>query len=140
VLVPAPEETPTATEDDTGPPPTPLPELPVLVPNIPQIDVPDQNYVPPPIQPVDPGITSPGFQPIQIDPNAPLPPPPASQPNQPSSGALPTLDASQPLPPPSIPFNPVNPVGPPGAPDVAPYVPPPTLELPPTPTQFGLPP
>jgi hypothetical protein len=139
VLIPVVNETPTATEGDAGPPPTPLPELPQLVPNIPNIIVPPSDYVPPPIQPVDPGITNPGFQPIQIDPGAPAPRPQQVQPGQPASGALPTMDASQPLPP-LAPFNPVNPVGPPGAPVVAPYEPPPTFALPPTPTQFGLPP
>lgn len=139
VLIPVPGETPTAEEGDAGPPPTPLPELPQLVPNIPNIVVPNQPNVPPPIQPVQPVRSDPGFQPIQIDPivQPALPPPVA--PNAPLPGALPTLDASQPLAPP---FNPVNPVAPPGAPIIAPNEPPPTLALPlpPTPTLFGLPP
>lgn len=139
VLIPVVGETPTATEGDAEPEPTPLPELPVLVPNIPNIYVPEQNNPPPPIQPVEPLTSDPGFQPIQINPGAQPVLPQQSFPNAPAPGALPTLDASQPIPP-LAPFYPVNPVGPPGAPVVAPYQPPPTFALPPTPTQFGLPP
>ena len=138
VLVPVPGQTPTVTEEDTGPTPTPLPELPQLVPQIPQIDVPQQNPAQLPVQPVQPQSSEPGFQPIQIDPGAPssLPPPPL--PGNPNPGALPTYDTGpSSLPPP---IAPINPIGAPPVPAVAPYEPPPTMALPPTPTQFGLPP
>lgn len=140
-VVPVPGQTPEVPEEETGPPPTPLPELPQLDPMIPQIDVPQQNPGQAPVQPVNPPPPDPGFQPIQIDPGppppqAPRPPLPGpSQPNPPQQ-----FEPGPSLAPGPAPFNPVNPVGPPPAPQIAPYEPPPTLPLPPTPTQFGLPP
>lgn len=140
-IVPAPGQTPQVPEEDTGPTPTPLPELPQLDPRIPYIEVPQQNQEQPPIQQANPPPPEPGFQPIQIDQGQPQQAPLAPLPSAPQPGAAPQFDPGQPLaPPPPAPFNPVNPVGPPPAPVIAPYEPPPTLPLPPTPTQFGLPP
>ena len=140
-IVPVPGQTPEASEEETGPPPTPLPELPQLDPQIPYIEVPPQEQGQPAIQQVNPPPPGPGFQPINIDQGprpqqAPLAPLPGPQ----QPGAGPQFDTGQPLAPGPAPFNPVNPVGPPPAPIVAPYEAPPTLPLPPTPTQFGLPP
>jgi hypothetical protein len=138
VLVPPPEQTPNP--DDTGPTATPLPELPELVPNIPQIDVPQQNQAAPPIQRVDPPVNDPGYQPIQIDPG--------SIPQQPQPGSF-DPGLSNPNPPPptvdmgsstSPQYNPINPVGPPPVPVIVPNEPPATVALPPTPTLFGIPP
>jgi hypothetical protein len=139
VLIPVPGQTPTTTEDESAPPATPLPELPQLDPQIPQINLPPQQQGPLPIQPVDSSGTDPGLQPIQVNPPglAPLPPPIA--PGQTGPAPPPTFDPG-PQSAPLAPFNPVNPVAPPPPPVVAPYEPPPTLALPPTPTQFGLPP
>ena len=142
-VVPVPGQTPTpGEEEDTGPTATPLPELPRLDPQIPNLDVPQQSPQFPPIQPVNPPPPGPGFQPIQIDPGsqpqqAPLAPlPGVSQPSAPTQ-----FDPGpQSAPPPSAPFNPVNPIAPPPPPVVAPYEPPPTVAAPPTPTLFGLPP
>jgi hypothetical protein len=143
-IVPAPGQTPDVPQDDTGPTPTPLPELPQLDPQIPQIDIPQQNPGQPQIQQVNPPPPGPGFQPIQIDQGpqpqqAPLPP--LQGPSQ-SSGPS-QFDPGQPLSPQQPSFNPINPVNPSGpstGPVIAPYEPPPTLPLPPTPTIFGLPP
>jgi hypothetical protein len=137
VLVPPPTPNP---DEDTGPPATPLPELPQLIPNIPQIDVPQQNQSAPPIQRVDPPLNDPGYQPIQINPGIPAAPPP--QPFDPGltnpSAPPPTVDLG---PAPGSQFNPINPVGPPPVPVIVPNEPPPpTLSLPPTPTLFGIPP
>jgi len=140
VLIPVPGQTPTpGSDDDTAPQPTALPELPQLVPQIPQIDIPQQNPGPP-IQPADSSATDPGLQPIQINPPAPAPLPPPFLPGSTGPGAAPpTFDPGPSFAPPPQ-FNPVNPVAPPPPPVVAPYEPPPTMPLPPTPTQFGLPP
>jgi hypothetical protein len=97
VLIPVVGETPTATEGEAEPEPTPLPELPALVPNIPNIYVPEQNNPPPPIQPVEPLTSDPGFQPIQIDPGGQPSLPQQPIPNAPAPGSLPTMDASQPI-------------------------------------------
>jgi hypothetical protein len=137
-IVPTPETTPNP-DDDTAPPATPLPELPELVPNIPQIDVPPQNQAAPAIQQVQPPVNDPGFQPVQIDPGPPRQPqvvPFDPGPSNPSGP--PSFDSGQPAAPQ---FNPVNPVGPPPVPVIVPNEPAqPTLVLPATPTIFGLPP
>jgi hypothetical protein len=142
ILVPG--QTPTASEEESGPTPTPVPEIPPLVPQIPQFEAPQPNTGPQPVQPVQPSTTDPSFRPIQIDPGVPssqppLPAPPL--PGAPAPGAPPPFDPGSSIPPPAPinPVNPVNPVGPPGAPAVAPYEPPPTVAAPPTPTTFGLP-
>jgi hypothetical protein len=142
VLIPVPGLTPTAPEDDTGPTPTPLPEIEPLVPQIPQIDVPQQNPGPLPVQPAQPAVTDPNVQPIPINQGAPssLPPPPL--PPAPSSSGPPPFDPGSSIPPaapPANPINPINPVGPPPPPVIAPYEPPPTVPGVSTPTPFGLP-
>jgi hypothetical protein len=136
-----PGQTPEVPQDDIGPEPTPLPELPQLDPQIPQINIPQQDPGRAPVQPVNPPPPGPGFQPIQIDQGpqpqqAPLPP--LQGPSQP--GGPTQLDPGPAIAPAPAPFNPVNPVGPPPAPVIAPYEAPPTLPLPATPTLFGLPP
>jgi hypothetical protein len=125
-------------QQDNGPTPTPIPELPQLDPNIPQIDVPPPDQSAPQVQPVVPQQTDPGLQPINIPNPNPLAPsslPPPALP--PAPAALPTVDLG-PGPAPAQPID-INPVAPPLAPNVAPYVPPPP---PPTivpPTVEGLP-
>jgi hypothetical protein len=132
---------PTSETDEGGPTPTPIPELPQLVPQIPQIDVPPPDSGAAPIQPVNPQQTDPNFQPIPItgpNPgNQPALPPPAFGP-APQPGTFPTFDTSSApgsAPPPAI-----NPVGPPPVPIVAPYEPPPPAPTIVPPTQEGLPP
>ena len=138
---------PTTTADEGGPTPTPIPELPQLVPQIPQIDVPGPDQGQAPIQPVNPQQSDPNFQPIPITgPNpsnsAPPPLPPGVAPG-PQTGTQPFDPGPAPLAPidtGSSNSPPINPVGPPPAPIVAPYEPPPgpPTAIPPTP--FGLPP
>jgi hypothetical protein len=140
VLVPQPSQTP-GDEDQNGPTATPIPELPELVPNIPQINVPQQNPNQPPIMPADAPANDPGYQPIQIDTGQPsYQPPPAIDPGLSNPSAPPTYDTGPSSAPPPQ-FNPVNPVAPPPVPVIVQNEPPPpTLDLPPTPTVFGLPP
>jgi hypothetical protein len=139
VLVPVPGQTPEPEDPNQEPTATPLPEIPPLIPQIPQIDVPPPNQ--PPIEPVQPPVTDPNAPPPPINPiSPPYVPPPYIPSSSDPGGAPPTYDPGPSALPTFGPLNPVNPVSPPAPPDVAPYVPPPTLELPPTPTQFGLPP
>ena len=104
-------------QDDNGPTPTPIPELPELVPQIPQIDVPQQQPGPQ-VQPVQPQQSDPNFQPIQVNPPNIAPPPQYSPPDLPAgpgSGGIPTVDTgsgSFSAPPPDQ----INPVGPPRRP------------------------
>lgn len=138
VVVP-PGATPTDSEN-TGPTPTPIPELPQLDPQIPQIDLPPQDSGAPPVQPVNSQPSDPGFQPIPItgpNPVAPssLPPAgpgpaPAPQPN-----VLSPIDTG----PASAPPPAINPVAPPPPPIVAPYEPPPALPTIAPPTPDGIP-
>jgi hypothetical protein len=122
-------------QDDNGPTPTPIPELPELVPQIPQIDVPQQQPGPQ-VQPVQPQQSDPNFQPIQVNPPNIAPPPQYSPPDLPAgpgSGGIPTVDTgsgSFSAPPPDQ----INPVGPPAAPVVQPFqpAPPPPTFVPPT--------
>jgi hypothetical protein len=140
VRVPVPGETPVPGEEDTGPPPTPLPEIPPLVPQIPQIDT-SPIYPGAPVQPVQgPNLTDPGFQPIPIDTNPTGPQNQPGFPGAPVPGAAPTFDPGLPSAPPINPINPIGPVNAPSGPIVAPYEPPPTFAPPaiPTPTIFGL--
>jgi hypothetical protein len=140
---------PTSTTDEEGPTPTPIPELPQLVPQIPQIDVPQPDQGQAPIQPVNPQPSDTDVQPITITgPNpanaAPPPLPPGvapgpqtgNQPFDPGAGSVPLapIDSNPPS------SNPINPVGPPPAPVVAPYEPPPGLPTAVPPTPFGIPP
>lgn len=137
VLVPVPSQTPNPDDQqDTGPTATPIPELPPLVPNIPQIDVPPPS-APPPIQPVNPSTTNPDIQPIPVGP--PMPPiqQPPFNPAPIDTGPPPTFDPGPSLPPPS---NPIAPVGAPPVPVIPTYQPPAPPELPATPTQIGIPP
>ena len=129
VIVPGatPEQT-----DDSGPTPTPIPELPQLVPQIPQIDVPQQQQGPQ-VQPVVPQQTDPNLQPIQVNPPSLPPPPqfaPSDAPSGPLPGAIPTFDMGPSGPPPDQ----INPVGPPSGPVIQPFqpAPPPPTFVPPT--------
>jgi hypothetical protein len=139
IVVPQPSQTPNP-DDDTGPTATPLPELPQLVPNIPQIVVPQQDQSAPPIMPAQEPANDPGYQPIQIDQGQqPSYQPPPIDSGQSNPIVAPTIDTSGGSTSPQ--FNPINPSGAPPVPVIVPNEPPPpTLNLPPTPTLFGLPP
>jgi hypothetical protein len=132
-----PGATPDQPQDDNGPTPTPIPELPELVPQIPQIDVSQPNQQGPQVQPVVPQQTDPNVQPIQISPPNVAPPPQYAPPDSPSGPiSIPTFDTG----PGSAPPQDINPVGPPPAPVVAPYEPPPVpQQAPPTLTPVGIP-
>ena len=141
-LVVVPGATPSEDQQDSGPTPTPIPELPQLDPNIPQINIPQQDTSPP-VQPVIPQQTDPNLQPIPITgPNPIAPPsfPPPGLPSGPAPGAIPTVDFGPgPGSAPSQPID-INPVAPPPPPVVQPFQPSaPSIQLPPTPTPEGLP-
>lgn len=133
-LVLQPGQTPEPSDENTGPTPTPYPEIAPLVPVIPQFEDPQPNQGPA-IQQVQPNTGQPGFQPIQIDTGQPSTRPDLTQPQQTDPVGPRQFD---PGPSNSAPqFQPINPVNAPGAPIVAPYetpLPPP----PPTSTLIGL--
>jgi hypothetical protein len=136
VIVPG--ATPDQQQDNNGPTPTPIPELPELVPQIPQIDVSQPNQQGPQVQPVVPQQTDPNIQPIQVAPPNIAPPPQYAPPDSPSGAqpvSIPTFDTGS-----GSGAQQINPVGPPPAPVVAPYEPPPPpMQAPPTLTPFGIP-
>ena len=143
LVVVAPGEVPTPDPNAEGPPPTPIPELPQLDPNIPQVDVPPAAPGPA-IPNVVPAVPEQGVQPIQ--PSGPPAAPPPFVPQGPSSVPPPV----EPLPAPSGPSGPtfdpgpsapsVNAPPPPPPPAVQPYVPPPPPPTAAPPTPFGQPP
>lgn len=141
-LVVVPQGTPTDDQQDNGPTPTPIPELPQLDPNIPQINIPQQNTSPP-VQPVVPQQTDPNVQPITVPGPAPAQPPSFAPPPPPSGSApiaVPTFDVGTGGGAPSQPMD-VNAPPPPPAPVVQPFQPnAPSIQLPPTPTPQGIPP
>ena len=143
LVVVTPGEVPTAGPEEEGPPPTPIPELPRLDPNIPRIDVPP--VAPPPAIPnVVPVAPEPGNQPIPPSGPPAAPAPLFPQPGEPSSAPPPSDPIAVPSGPsldPGAPGAPsINAPAPPPPPAVRPYEPPPPLPTVVLPTPFGLPP
>jgi hypothetical protein len=140
-LVVVPGATPNPDDQNSGPTPTPIPELPQLDPNIPQIYIPQQDTSPP-VQPVIPQQTDPGIQPITVPGPAPAAPPSFSPPPPPSNSApigIPTFEVGPGGGAPSQPID-INAPPPPPPPMVQPFQPNiPSIQLPPTPTPEGLP-
>lgn len=146
LVVVTPGEVPTPGPDEEAPPPTPIPELPRLDPNIPRFDIPVTAPGPgiPDVVPVGPeGGTQPG-QPIQPTGPSSAPLPVFPEPQAPSSAPAQSDSSSAPSSPsfdsgsggaPSI-----NAPAPPPPPAVQPYVPPPAPPTVAPPTPFGLPP
>ena len=142
IAISTPGEQPTPGPDgDQGPPPTPIPELPQLDPNIPQIDVP----------PPRPGPAGPNIAPSGADTSAP----PAFAPPQGQPAPGPILPQAPASAPPSGPISissaPSSDSGPasaaaisvpslPPPPQIQPYEPPPALPTAPPPTPLGIPP
>ena len=139
VVVP-PGEVPTPNPDEEAPPATPIPELPQLDPNIPNVEVPP--VAPGPALPnVGPVVPNQGPQPIQ--PSGPAFAPTPFVPQAPSSGPPPdpiTVQSGPSTDPGPSGAPSINAPAPPPPPIVQPYEPPPALPTPLLPTPIGQPP
>lgn len=145
LVVVTPGEVPTPGPDEEAPPPTPIPELPQLDPNIPRFDIPAAAPGPaiPNVVPVGPDQGAQPGQPIQPSGPSSAPAPVIPQPQAPSSAPA----QSDPITVPSSSSSDSGASGapsinapPPPPPAVQPYVPPPALPTIAPPTPFGLPP